>query len=43
MGECHAPLVIWIAGAYEYDKWSADDLIVHFRCLMTKQRQHFLY
>ena len=36
-----APLAIWITGANEHDKWSADDLIVHIVVKRPYMEQHF--
>ena len=36
-----APLAIWITGANEHDKWSADDLIVHIVVKRPHTEQHF--
>jgi putative transposase len=36
-----APLAIWITGANEHDKWSADDLIVHVVVKRPYKEQHF--
>ena len=36
-----APLAIWITGANEHDKWSADDLIVHIIAKRPYSEQHF--
>jgi putative transposase len=36
-----APLAIWITGANEHDKWSADDLIVHIIVKRPFSEQHF--
>lgn len=36
-----APLAIWITGANEHDKWSADDLIVHIVVKRPYTEQHF--
>jgi putative transposase len=36
-----APLAIWITGANEHDKWSADDLIVHIVVKRPYSEQHF--
>jgi len=36
-----APLAIWITGANEHDKWSADDLIVHIVAKRPNSEQHF--
>jgi putative transposase len=36
-----APLAIWITGANEHDKWSADDLIVHIVIKRPNSEQHF--
>ena len=36
-----APLAIWITGANEHDKWSADDLIVHVVVKRPYSEQHF--
>jgi transposase len=36
-----APLAIWITGANEHDKWSADDLIVHIVARRPYSDQHF--
>ena len=39
--ELGAPLAIWITGANEHDKWSADDLIVHVVVKRPYSEQHF--
>jgi putative transposase len=36
-----APLAIWITGANEHDKWSADDLIMHIVVKRPNSEQHF--
>lgn len=36
-----APLAIFITGANEHDKWSADDLIVHIVAKRPNSEQHF--
>lgn len=36
-----APLAVWITGANEHDKWSADDLIVHIVIKRPNSEQHF--
>jgi transposase len=36
-----APLAIYITGANEHDKWSADDLIVHIVAKRPNSEQHF--
>lgn len=36
-----APLAIWITGANEHDKWSAEDLIVHIAVKRPYCEQHF--
>jgi putative transposase len=36
-----APLAIWITGANEHDKWSADDLIIHIVAKRPYNEQHF--
>lgn len=36
-----APLAIFITGAHEHDKWSADDLIVHIVAKRPNSEQHF--
>ena len=36
-----APLAIFITGANEHDKWSADDLIVHIVAQRPHSEQHF--
>jgi transposase len=36
-----APIAIWITGANEHDKWSADDLIVHIVAKRPDSQQHF--
>jgi len=36
-----APLAIFITGANEHDKWSADDLIVHLVAKRPHRTQHF--
>lgn len=36
-----APLAIYITGANEHDKWSADDLIVHIVARRPHSEQHF--
>jgi putative transposase len=36
-----APLAIWITGANEHDKWSADDLIVRVAVKRPYTEQHF--
>jgi putative transposase len=36
-----APLAIFITGANEHDKWSADDLIVHIVVKRPHSEQHF--
>lgn len=36
-----APLAIFITGANEHDKWSADDLIVHIVTKRPNSEQHF--
>jgi len=36
-----APLAIFITGANEHDKWSADDLIVHIVVKRPNSEQHF--
>ena len=36
-----APLAIFITGANEHDKWSADDLIVHIVAQRPNTEQHF--
>jgi len=36
-----APLAVWITGANEHDKWSADDLIVHIVVKRPNSEQHF--
>lgn len=36
-----APLAIFITGANEHDKWSADDLIVHLVVKRPNSEQHF--
>lgn len=36
-----APLAIFITGANEHDKWSADDLIVHIVAKRPHSEQHF--
>ena len=36
-----APLAIFITGANEHDKWSADDLIVHIVAKRPNSAQHF--
>lgn len=36
-----APLAVWITGANEHDKWSADDLIVHIVAKRPNSEQHF--
>lgn len=36
-----APLAIFITGANEHDKWSADDLIVHLVAKRPHSEQHF--
>jgi len=37
-----APLAIFITGANEHDKWSADDLIVHIVAKRPNSEQHFV-
>jgi putative transposase len=39
--ESGAPLAIFITGANEHDKWSADDLIVHIVAKRPYSEQHF--
>jgi len=36
-----APLAVFITGANEHDKWSADDLIVHIVAKRPNSEQHF--
>ena len=36
-----APLAIYITGANEHDKWSADDLIIHIVAKRPHSEQHF--
>jgi len=36
-----APLAVWLTGANEHDKWSADDLIVHIVIKRPNSEQHF--
>jgi putative transposase len=36
-----APLAIYVTGAHEHDKWSADDLIVHIIVKRPHSEQHF--
>jgi len=36
-----APLVIYITGANEHDKWSADELIIHIVVKRSHMEQHF--
>ncbi|MGP8337524.1 MAG: IS5 family transposase [Methanosarcinaceae archaeon] len=36
-----APLAVWITGANQHDKWSADDLIVHIVIKRPNSEQHF--
>lgn len=36
-----APLAIFITGANEHDKWSADDLIAHIVAKRPNSEQHF--
>lgn len=36
-----APLAIFITGANEHDKWSADDLIIHIVAKRPNSEQHF--
>jgi putative transposase len=36
-----APLALWITGANEHDKWSADNLIVHIVAKRPFSEQHF--
>jgi putative transposase len=36
-----APLAIYVTGANEHDKWSADDLIVHIVAKRPHSEQHF--
>ena len=35
------PLAIYITGAHEHDKWSADDLIIHIVVKRPNSEQHF--
>ena len=36
-----APLAVFITGANEHDKWSADDLIIHIVAKRPNSEQHF--
>lgn len=36
-----APLSVWITGANQHDKWSADDLVIHILVKRPTSDQHF--
>ena len=36
-----APLSVWITGANQHDKWSADDLVIHVAVKRPTSDQHF--